>query len=179
MVPFFRAKTKQLTHAKFAFYFDPEQRFEQGAGGPAEGACESEIAYRVDMALLSRLQPSRPPAKIELPKLESTQKEGETKKRDKQMISLQQMFMSKDNLFIYKRPRGQNTDTHKNGPSAQLSSGRRSGGVNSVQEEEFFEGLGERPGGVSSERIHTLHRHLVLDALGNDVALRQPSKLTS
>jgi hypothetical protein len=41
----FRAKIKQLTHAKFVFYFNPEQRFEQGAGGLEEGARESEIAY--------------------------------------------------------------------------------------------------------------------------------------
>jgi hypothetical protein len=41
----FRAKTKQLTHAKFVFYFDPEQRFEQGAGSLAAGAREPEIAY--------------------------------------------------------------------------------------------------------------------------------------
>jgi hypothetical protein len=41
----FRAKTKQLTRAKFVFYFDPEQRFEQGAGSLAEGAREPEIAY--------------------------------------------------------------------------------------------------------------------------------------
>jgi hypothetical protein len=36
----FRAKTKQLTRAKFVFYFDPEQRFEQGAGSLAEEARE-------------------------------------------------------------------------------------------------------------------------------------------
>jgi hypothetical protein len=36
---------KQLTHAKFVFYFLPEQIFEQGAGGLAEGAREPEIAY--------------------------------------------------------------------------------------------------------------------------------------
>jgi hypothetical protein len=41
----FRAKMKQLTRAKFVFYFDPEQRFEQGAGSLAEGAREPEIAY--------------------------------------------------------------------------------------------------------------------------------------
>jgi hypothetical protein len=76
-------------------------------------------------------------------------------------------------LFIYKRPRGQSTDIHQNGPSAQLLSGGRSGSVSSVREEELLEGFGERPGGVSGERIHTLHRHLVLDTLGDDVALRQ------
>jgi hypothetical protein len=41
----FHAKTKQLTHAKFVFYFGLEQRFEQGAGSLVEGAREPEIAY--------------------------------------------------------------------------------------------------------------------------------------
>jgi hypothetical protein len=41
----FRAKMKQLTRAKFVFYFGLEQRFEQGAGSLAEGAREPEIAY--------------------------------------------------------------------------------------------------------------------------------------
>jgi hypothetical protein len=41
----FRAKTKQLTRAKFVFYFGLEQRFEQGAGSLAEEAREPEIAY--------------------------------------------------------------------------------------------------------------------------------------
>jgi hypothetical protein len=45
MVPFSRKKTKQLTRAKFVFYFGLEQRFEQGAGSLAEGAREPEIAY--------------------------------------------------------------------------------------------------------------------------------------
>jgi hypothetical protein len=83
------------------------------------------------------------------------------------------MFMSKNNLFIYKRPRGQSTDTHQNGPSAQLLSGGRRGSVSGVREEELLEGFGERSGGVGGERIHTLHRYLVLDTLGNDVALHQ------
>jgi hypothetical protein len=47
----FHAKTKQLTRAKFVFYFDPEKRFEQGAGSLAEGAREPEIAYA------ARIQP--------------------------------------------------------------------------------------------------------------------------
>jgi hypothetical protein len=41
----FRAKTKQLTRAKFVFYFGLEQRFEQGVGSLEEGAREPEIAY--------------------------------------------------------------------------------------------------------------------------------------
>jgi hypothetical protein len=43
--PIFRVKTKQLTRAKFVFYFNYEQRFEQGAGSLAEGAREPKIAY--------------------------------------------------------------------------------------------------------------------------------------
>jgi hypothetical protein len=43
--PIFAQKTKQLTRAKFVFYLDPEQQFEQGAGSLAEGAREPEIAY--------------------------------------------------------------------------------------------------------------------------------------
>jgi hypothetical protein len=68
MVPFFHAKTKQLTRAKFVFYFDYKQRFEQGAGSLAEGACEPEIAYAAwiwPFSLASN--PASPPAKIELP----------------------------------------------------------------------------------------------------------------
>jgi hypothetical protein len=42
---FLRKNKKQLTRAKFVSYFNLEQRFEQGAGGPARGACEPEIAY--------------------------------------------------------------------------------------------------------------------------------------
>jgi hypothetical protein len=41
----FRAKTKQLTRAKFVLYFGLEQRFEQGVGSLAEGARKPEIAY--------------------------------------------------------------------------------------------------------------------------------------
>jgi hypothetical protein len=41
----FRAKTKQLTRAKFVFYFCLEQRFEQGVGSLAEGTREPDIAY--------------------------------------------------------------------------------------------------------------------------------------
>jgi hypothetical protein len=66
--PVFRAKTKQLTRAKFVSYFNLEQRFEQGAGGPAEGACEPEIAYAAwiwPFSLASN--PAGPPEKIELP----------------------------------------------------------------------------------------------------------------
>jgi hypothetical protein len=68
MVPFFRAKTKQLTHAKFVFYFNYEQQFEQGAGGPAEGACEPEIAYAAwiwPFSLASN--PAGPPRKSNSP----------------------------------------------------------------------------------------------------------------
>jgi hypothetical protein len=54
-----------------------------------------------------------------------------------------------------------------------MSSGGRGGSVSGVREEELLEGFDERPGGVGGERIHTLHRHLVLDALRNDVALCQ------
>jgi hypothetical protein len=45
MVPFLRKNKKKLTRAKFVSYFNLEQRFEQGAGGPTGGACEPEIAY--------------------------------------------------------------------------------------------------------------------------------------
>jgi hypothetical protein len=41
----FRAKTKQLTRAKFVFHSVLEQRFGQGEGSLAEGAREPEIAY--------------------------------------------------------------------------------------------------------------------------------------
>jgi hypothetical protein len=42
---FSRKSKKQLTRAKFGSYFNLEPRFEQGAGGTVEGACEPEIAY--------------------------------------------------------------------------------------------------------------------------------------
>jgi hypothetical protein len=64
----FRAKIKQLTRAKFVFYFNLEQRFEQGAGSLAEGARESEIAYAARIRPFSLVSnPAGPPAKIELP----------------------------------------------------------------------------------------------------------------
>jgi hypothetical protein len=40
----------------------------------------------------------------------------------------------------------------------------------SVWEEEVRKVLGEDVGGRSSERVRTVHRHLVIDADGNDVA---------
>jgi hypothetical protein len=64
----FRAKTKQLTRAKFVFYFSLERRFEQGVGSLAEGArARDSLRLREDTALLSRLQPGKTPTKIELP----------------------------------------------------------------------------------------------------------------
>jgi hypothetical protein len=39
-----------------------------------------------------------------------------------------------------------------------------------VREEEVHEVLGKDVSGRSSERVHTVHRHLVVDADGNDVA---------
>jgi hypothetical protein len=68
MVPFFAQKTKQLTRAKFVFYFDPEQGFEQGAGGLAEGAREQKIAYAAwiwPFSLASN--PAGPPRKSNSP----------------------------------------------------------------------------------------------------------------
>jgi hypothetical protein len=54
--------------AKFVFYFGLEQLFEQGVGSLAEGAHEPEIAYAsARIRPFSRLQPSKPPMKIELP----------------------------------------------------------------------------------------------------------------
>jgi hypothetical protein len=65
--PIFRAKTKQLTRAKFVFYSGLEQLFEQGAGSLAEGSREPEIAYAARIWPFSLASnPAGPPAKIEL-----------------------------------------------------------------------------------------------------------------
>jgi hypothetical protein len=69
MVPFFRAKTKQLTRSKFVSYSNLEQRFEQGAGGLTEGARESEIAYAARIRPFSLASdPAGPPRKSNSPK---------------------------------------------------------------------------------------------------------------
>jgi hypothetical protein len=67
--PIFAQKRKQLTCAKFVFYFDPEQRFEQGAGSLAEGAREPEIAYASRIRLFSLASnPAGHPRKSNSPK---------------------------------------------------------------------------------------------------------------
>jgi hypothetical protein len=40
----------------------------------------------------------------------------------------------------------------------------------SVREEEVHEVLGEDVGGRSGERVHAVHRHLIVDADGEDIA---------
>jgi hypothetical protein len=40
----------------------------------------------------------------------------------------------------------------------------------SVREEEIHEVFGKDVGGRSSERVHVVHRHLVVDADGDDIA---------
>jgi hypothetical protein len=68
MVPFLR-KIKQLTRAEFVSYFNLEQRFEQGAGGLAEGAREPEIAYAARIRPFSLASnPTGPPRKSNSPK---------------------------------------------------------------------------------------------------------------
>jgi hypothetical protein len=55
--------------AKFVFYFNLEQRFEQGAGSLAEGAREPEIAYAARIWPFSLASnPAGPPRKSNSPK---------------------------------------------------------------------------------------------------------------
>jgi hypothetical protein len=75
-------------------------------------------------------------------------------------------------LFVYMTTRPTYRQTNEKGSGAQQSLGLGSIGIDGVWEQEFYKGFGERLGGVSSQRVHTLHRHLVLDALGDNLALR-------
>jgi hypothetical protein len=65
----FRAKMKQLTRAKFSFYFGLEANIRTGRRQPSGRSARAGDSLRLheDTALLPHLQPSRPPAKIELP----------------------------------------------------------------------------------------------------------------
>jgi hypothetical protein len=95
---------KQLTCAKFVSYFNYEQQFEQGAGGPAEGACEPEIAYAAWIWPFSLASNPAGPHENRTPLTRIYSGRRRNKKRDKSMTSFQQMFTSRNNLFIYKGP---------------------------------------------------------------------------
>jgi hypothetical protein len=68
-------------------------------------------------------------------------------------------------------PGGSNTNTKSiKGTNAQWSSVLGGASRGSVREEEIHEIFGEDVGGRSSERVRTVHRHLVIDTDRNDVA---------
>jgi hypothetical protein len=73
-------------------------------------------------------------------------------------------------MFIT-QPRGSNANTKDiKGTNAQWFSGLRAASRGSVREEEIHEVFGRDVGGRSGERVHTVHRHLVVDADRDDVA---------
>jgi hypothetical protein len=86
MVPFFHAKNK-TTCAKFVSYFNLEPRFEQGAGGTAEGSCEPEIAYAAWIWPFSPASNPAGPCENRTPLTRIYSGRRRKKKRDKQRTS--------------------------------------------------------------------------------------------
>jgi hypothetical protein len=73
-------------------------------------------------------------------------------------------------MFI-KQACGSNANTKDiKGTNAQRFSGLRAASRGSVREEEVHEVFGEDVGGRSGERVHVVHRHLVVDTDRDDIA---------
>jgi hypothetical protein len=96
---------KQLTRAKFVFYFNPEQRFEQGAGSLAAGAREPEIAYasaRIRPFSLAS-NPAGHPRKSNSPtRINSGRRRNKKSAINKRLHFASTNVYVKNNLFIYK-----------------------------------------------------------------------------
>jgi hypothetical protein len=109
----FFAKKKQLTRAKHVST-SASSKTRTGRRQPSgkDARARDSPRLREDTTLLSCLQPSRPLAKIELPYLEFTQEEGETKKCNKVKNAIPLSQTSEEKVIcLFTRPHGPHTNT--------------------------------------------------------------------
>jgi hypothetical protein len=105
MVPFF-AQKRNNSRALSLFLLQPRATIRTGRRRPSgRSARARDSLRRVDMALLSRLQPSRPPRENRTPLTRIYSGRRRNKKRSKQQTSFQQKFMSKTTCSFTKAAR--------------------------------------------------------------------------